>query len=101
MARKSVVYRNIKRQAVVDRDHEKRVALKKIISAEETSFADRMEARDSLNKMNRNGAKTRLVSRCEITGRPKGVYRKFKMCRIKFRELASSGDLPGVTKSSW
>jgi small subunit ribosomal protein S14 len=101
MARKSVIHRELKRQAVVNRDHEKRAALKKIISAEGTSFAERMEARDSLNKMNRNGAKTRLVNRCEITGRPKGVYRKFKMCRIKFRELASNGELPGVTKSSW
>lgn len=101
MARKGNLAREVKREATVARDHEKRVTLKKTIKDESISFAERMEARDKLNKMDRNGAKTRLTSRCEITGRPKGVYRKFKMCRIKFRELASSGDLPGVTKSSW
>ena len=101
MARKSVIHRNVKRTAVVNRDGEKRTELKNIIKSETASFEDKMAARDKLNKMDRNGAATRLVSRCEITGRPKGVYRKFKMCRNKFRELASSGDLPGVTKSSW
>lgn len=101
MSKKSVINRNIKREAVVVKDHDKRQALKKIISSESAAFAEKMEARDTLNKMDRNGSRSRVVSRCQITGRPKGVYRKFKISRIKFRELALSGDLPGVTKSSW
>ena len=62
---------------------------------------ERMEARNQLNKMRTNGSKIRLRNRCSITGRPRGVYRKFGLCRITFREMASAGQLPGVTKSSW
>ena len=101
MAKKSVKYRNIKRENMVNRDAEKRAALKAIITNEELDFADRMAARDKLNKLPKNGASVRLQSRCQLTGRPHGVYRKFKLCRNKFREMASAGQLPGVTKSSW
>ena len=62
---------------------------------------DRFEAMMKLAKLPRNSAAVRLHSRCELTGRPRAYYRKFKLCRIKFRELASAGQIPGVVKSSW
>ena len=67
----------------------------------ETSMEDRFEAVMTLAKLPRNGAKIRQRNRCELTGRPRGNYRKFKLSRIKFRELASAGQIPGVIKSSW
>ena len=67
----------------------------------ELPLADRFEAQLKLNKLPKNSAKIRVVNRCEITGRPHGVYRKLKMSRIALREMASSGKIPGMTKSSW
>ena len=101
MAKKSMIARDAKRSAVVARDHAKREALKAIIVNEELDFDERMAARDKLNKMDRNGARIRGKNRCALTGRPRGVYRHFNLCRIKLREMASKGLLPGVTKSSW
>lgn len=101
MAKVSFVNRQTKREAMVSRDSDKRAVLKAKITDMSLSFADRMAARDALNKLPKNGAKIRLRNRCAITGRPRGVYRKFKLCRITFREMASAGKLPGVTKSSW
>ncbi|MFT7144176.1 MAG: small subunit ribosomal protein S14 [Alphaproteobacteria bacterium] len=101
MAKVSFVNRQTKREHAVSRDTDKRAALKAIIVNQEEDFGVRMEARDALNKLTPNGSKTRLRNRCALTGRPRGVYRKFQLCRITFREMASAGLLPGVTKSSW
>ena len=101
MAKVGVKNRNLKREHMIARDAEKRAALKAKIIDESLNFEERMEARDALNKLSPNGSKVRFKSRCELTGRPRGVYRKFKISRIKFREMASDGKLPGVTKSSW
>ena len=65
------------------------------------SFEDRFKAQQKLSQMPRNSAKIRVMNRCEITGRPHGVYRKLKISRIALRQLASSGKIPGMTKSSW
>ena len=78
-----------------------RAKLKDIIMDKETSMEDRFTAVMKLAKMPRNSAAVRQRNRCELTGRPRGYYRKFKLCRIKLRELASSGQIPGMIKSSW
>lgn len=101
MAKVSFVNRQTKRERMVKNDAAKRAALKATIINEELDFDERMAARDALNKLRTNGSKIRLRNRCSITGRPRGVYRKFQLCRITFREMASAGLLPGVTKSSW
>lgn len=101
MAKVSMVAREEKRARVVERDAEKREALKAIVIDQTKSFDERMAARDKLNKMDRNGAKIRGHNRCGITGRPRGYHRYFNLCRIKLREMASKGELPGVTKASW
>ena len=75
--------------------------MKKIIKNKELPLAERFAAQLKLNKLPKNSAKIRVVNRCEITGRPHGVYRKLKMSRIALREMASSGKIPGMTKSSW
>ena len=79
----------------------RRTKLKAVVMDKETSMEDRFSAMMTLAKLPRNSAKVRLHSRCELTGRPRGFYRKFKLSRIKFRELASAGQIPGVVKSSW
>jgi small subunit ribosomal protein S14 len=79
----------------------KRSALKATIMDKETGMEERFEAVMKLAKLPRNSASVRQHSRCELTGRPRAYYRKFKLCRIKFRELASNGQIPGVVKSSW
>ena len=79
----------------------KRLALKKIINDKKLPLNERFKAQLKLAKLPRNSSKTRIRNRCEITGRPHGVYRKFKVSRIALRELASEGKMPGMTKSSW
>lgn len=79
----------------------RRKALKATIMNKETTMEDRFTAVMKLAKMPRNSADVRQHSRCELTGRPRGYYRKFKLCRIKLRELASAGQIPGIVKSSW
>ena len=101
MAKVRSVNRNEKRGQMIARDAEKRAALKAMITDTSLSFEERMDARDKLNKLPRNGSKIRYQTRCKLTGRPHSVYRKFGICRNKLREMASSGLLPGVTKSSW
>ncbi len=101
MAKIGTAYREVKRQRMVKRDIEKRNALKAKVKDMSLSFEERMAARDALNKLPTNGSKVRLNRRCALTGRPHGVYRKFGLCRIKLRDMASRGELPGVTKSSW
>ena len=80
---------------------EKRAELKKIIKSLDSSFEEKEAAMDKLNKLSPNSSKVRLRNRCQMTGRPRGYYRKFKMSRLCFREMATDGLIPGVTKASW
>ncbi|MTI10649.1 MULTISPECIES: 30S ribosomal protein S14 [Curvivirga] len=101
MARKSNIARNKKREKLASKYANKRAALKAIIKNKELPAEDRIKAVFALDKLPKNSTPIRIHNRCEITGRPHGYYRKFKISRIALRELASAGQLPGVTKSSW
>ena len=101
MAKQSMVQKQLKREAIVKRCWEKRQALKKQISDPNTDHETRLEAIDKLNKMPKDSSYVRLRNRCQLTGRPRGVLRKFKLSRICFREMANTGLIPGVVKSSW
>jgi small subunit ribosomal protein S14 len=101
MAKTSAIQRNLKRIKLSKKYEKKRMALKKIIKNKKTPLTERFAAQLRLNKLPKNSAKIRVVNRCEITGRPHGVYRKLKISRIALREMASSGKIPGMTKSSW
>jgi len=101
MAKISAIQKNLKRIKLTEKFAKKRLALKKIIKNRELPLADRFAAQLNLNKLPKNSAKIRVVNRCEITGRPHGVYRKLRISRIALREMASSGKIPGMTKSSW
>lgn len=101
MAKKSAVNRNEAVKALVAKHAAKRAALKTIANDESKPLEERFEARLKLAAMPRNGAATRIRNRCEVTGRPRAYYRKLKMSRIALRELASLGQVPGMTKSSW
>jgi len=101
MAKKSAIDKNKKRIYLADLHNEKRQVLKKVIRDKNISQEDRFKAVLKLSTLPKNGSRIRIRSRCEITGRPRGNYRKFGISRIAFRELASSGQLPGVTKASW
>ena len=101
MAKLSAVNKNKKRIKLSDRLFKKRQALKKIVMDKKISLEERFKAQQKLSKLPRNSAKIRVMNRCEITGRPHGVYRKLKISRIALRDMASSGKIPGITKSSW
>ena len=101
MAKTSSIQRNLKRIKLVAKYLKKRNELKKIIKNKKLSLDERFNAQLKLAKLPRNSAKIRIRNRCEITGRPHGVYRKLKISRIALRELASKGRIPGMTKSSW
>lgn len=101
MTRLSLIQRNFKRVKLVSRFAKKRKMLKKIIMNKKTSPENRIDAINKLSKLPNNSSPCRVRNRCILTGRPRGVYRKFKLSRIAFRELANEGKLPGVTKSSW
>ena len=101
MAKKSAVERNNKRKRLAARDAGKREALKEIANDRDLPMEDRFNARLKLAKMNRNGSPVRIRSRCELSGRPRGYYRKFRISRIALRELAAFGLIPGMVKSSW
>ncbi len=101
MAKTSQVNRNRKRERLAARDKGKRGTLKATIMDRTLPVEDRFEASLKLAQLPRNGAKIRVRLRCELTGRARGNYRKFKLCRIAFRDLASSGQIPGVVKASW
>ena len=101
MAKKCMIEKEGKRKRLEKQYAKRRAALKATIKDKDTSMEDRFDAVMTLAKLPRNASKTRQRLRCELTGRPRGVYRKFKLCRIKLRELASSGYIPGVVKSSW
>ena len=101
MAKTSSVEKNNRRARMATKYGAKRAALKAIIMNKELSMEERFAAQIKLAALPRNSAKNRHRNRCELTGRPRGVYRKFKLCRIKLRELASNGQIPGIVKSSW
>jgi small subunit ribosomal protein S14 len=101
MAKTSAVQRNLKRIKLVKRFKNKRDKLKKIIKNKKLPLEERFAAQLKLAKVPRNSARVRIRNRCEITGRPHGVYRKLRISRIALRELAASGKIPGMTKSSW
>ena len=101
MAKTSSIQKNLKRIKLVKKFSKKRKELKKIIKNKNLPLEERFNAQLKLAKLPRNSARTRIRNRCEITGRPHGVYRKLKISRIALRELASAGKIPGMTKSSW
>jgi len=101
MAKISAIQKNLKRIKMAEKFLKKRTALKKLKKDKKLPLSERFAAQLKLNKLPKNSAKIRVVNRCEITGRPHGVYRKLKISRIALREMASSGKIPGMTKSSW
>jgi small subunit ribosomal protein S14 len=101
MAKTSSIERNKKRERMVKSKAKKRAALKEITKNRELPVEDRFAATLKLAAMPRNSSRTRIHNRCALTGRPRAYYRKFKLCRIKLRELASNGHIPGCVKSSW
>ena len=101
MAKVSMVQRELKRQKLVDKYAAKRAALKEQIKDPDISLSDRVKLSMKLAKLPRNSSATRLRNRCEVSGRPRAYYRKLKMSRIALRDLASTGQIPGMVKSSW
>jgi len=101
MAKKSAVEKNKARKKMVDRFAGKRAALKAIARDRTLPPEERFQAYLKLAELPRNSAKGRLRNRCQVTGRSRGVYRKFKLSRISLRDLASVGQIPGMVKSSW
>lgn len=101
MAKVSAVERNNKRKRLVKKHASRRARLKAIATDKNLTLEERFEAQMKLAKLPRNSAKERIRNRCGLTGRPRGVYRKFELSRISVRDLASKGQIPGMTKSSW
>mgnify|MGYP003573963485 CR=1 FL=1 len=101
MAKKSAIDKNKKRAALVAKSATKRAELKAQANDKNASPEDRFNASLKLAKMPRDSSKVRVRLRCELSGRPRGNYRKFKLSRIALRELGSQGQIPGLVKSSW
>ena len=101
MAKKSSIEKNNKRKRMVLRDAKKRAELRAIVRNLSLPAEERFTAQLKLSSLPRNGAKIRVRNRCALTGRPRAVYRKFELSRVALRELASSGYIPGMVKSSW
>lgn len=101
MSKKSVIARQKKREVIVAKYAARRAELKAKVVNLDLSFDERMDAQLALQKLPKNSSKVRLVNRCQLTGRPKGVLRKFKMSRNMLRIYAMMGDIPGLVKSSW
>ena len=101
MAKVCMIYREKRRQKLVEKYAEKRAILKKAMNDQSLSSEERYEARIKFQKLPRNASPSRVVRRCQVTGRPHAVYRKFGLSRIKLREAAMRGDIPGLVKSSW
>ena len=101
MAKQSMIQRELKREKMVAKYAKKRAALKAIIRNINSSDDELAAAQAKLNAMPRDASPTRLRSRCAITGRPRGVYKKFGLGRNKLREAAMKGEIPGLTKASW
>ena len=101
MAKKSMIEKNNRRRRMSKQKSASRKALKATIMDKETSMEERFTAVIKLAKLPRNSAEVRVRNRCELSGRPRAYYRKFKLSRIALRDLASSGQIPGIIKSSW
>jgi len=101
MPKTSAIERNKKREALVEKYKAKRAELKAILANPESSDEDFFAAQKKLAKLPRNSSPVRVNNRCKLSGRPRAYIRKYGVSRIQFRELALSGKIPGVTKSSW
>ena len=101
MAKVSAVNKNNKRIKLSDKFYEKRKKLKKVIMDKNVPLDERFKAQQKLSNLPRNSSRTRIMNRCQITGRPHGVYRKLKISRIALRKLGLEGKIPGMIKSSW
>jgi len=101
MAKLSSINKNNRRIKLSNKFFKKRQALKKIVMNKKLSLEERFKAQQKLSNLPRNSAKSRVMNRCEITGRPHGVYRKLKISRIALRQLGLQGKIPGMVKSSW
>ena len=101
MAKQSSIQKNLKRKNIVKKFNNKRQSLKKKIMLKDLTLEERFKIQSKLNELPRDSSKIRVRNRCKLTGRARGVYRKFGLSRIKIRELSMSGALPGVAKSSW
>lgn len=101
MAKTSAVEKNKRRRKTVASQAGKRAALKAIVMNQALPIEERFQATLKLASLPRDGSKTRIRNRCEVTGRPRAFYRKLKMSRIALRELGNSGKVPGIVKSSW
>ncbi len=101
MAKTALINREDKRRRMVKKYEAKRAELKSIFNDVGRSEEERMAAREKLQALPRNASPARLRNRCQLTGRPRGVFRKFGLCRNKIREIAMRGEIPGVIKASW
>ena len=101
MAKVSSINKNNKRIKLSEKFKKKRSELKKIIMNKKLPLEERFKAQQKLSKLPRNSSRTRIMNRCQITGRPHGVYRKLKISRIALRQLGLQGKIPGMVKSSW
>ena len=101
MAKMSSINKNNKRLKLSNKFYKKRRELKKIVMNKNLKLEERFKAQQKLSKLPRNSAKIRVRNRCQITGRPHGVYRKLKISRIALRKLSLEGKVPGMVKSSW
>ena len=101
MAKLSSINKNNKRIKLSEKFYKKRQSLKKIIMNKKLSLEERFKAQQKLSNLPRNSAKSRVMNRCQITGRPHAVYRKLKISRIALRKLGLEGKIPGMVKSSW
>ena len=101
MAKLSSINKNNRRIKLSNKFYQKRAKLKKIVMNKKLPLEERFRAQQKLSKLPRNSAKIRVVNRCQITGRPHGVYRKLKISRIALRQLGLQGKIPGLVKSSW
>jgi len=101
MAKLALINREDKRRKMVKKYAAKRAELKAIINDVKRDDAERMDARLRLQSLPRDASESRLRNRCQLTGRPRGVFRKFGLCRNMIREIAMKGEIPGVVKASW
>ena len=101
MAKKSSIEKNKRRILRSKKDMAKRLKLKELIMNKKTPIDERFQAQLKLAKLRRNGARSRVRNRCELTGRPRGYHKRVRLSRIALRELASKGQIPGMNKSSW
>ena len=101
MAKTSSIYRNLKRIKMAEKYSNSYLKLKAIADDKSVSPEERFQARQKLNELPRNASRVRIKNRCKITGRSRGVYRKFGLCRNVLRDMANFGEIPGLVKSSW